>query len=344
MKRLVFATLALTFAVIVSCGRALDDDKGPLKALNLSTGDVKEFSSPGEVPAGWAPCSDPSCGSVPPSVPCANLGEAVCTLNPQCRLKKLWCQGSSGTVPGWPGGGSGGSEPTDPSCPAVTPPSPDFCPDGNIEPVVDQNGCTKGYSCVKPPEEECVYACLPKAPLLCEELTNEKDCAARTDCEWGPGVCPAIACAPGTPCPPCPSMCQAKAPPTCQELDEQSCKARSDCSWGATVCPACAEADGTPCECKSFCQPNDPTPSPPPTDPSDPTDPTPAPPPTTPEPVCKVTGCSGTVCSATDVATTCEWAEWYACYKQAVCEQQANGTCGWTETPGFTSCMQQKKP
>lgn len=57
---------------------------------------------------------------------------------------------------------------------------------------------------------------------------------------------------------------------------------------------------------------------------------------------CMVTGCSGTVCAEPDaepVVTTCEFKPHYACYRQAVCERQTNGTCGWTETVGFTTCL-----
>lgn len=56
---------------------------------------------------------------------------------------------------------------------------------------------------------------------------------------------------------------------------------------------------------------------------------------------CFVGGCSGQVCSeSADVMSTCEWREEYACYRVAVCERQNTGTCGWTETPELTSCLQ----
>jgi hypothetical protein len=62
------------------------------------------------------------------------------------------------------------------------------------------------------------------------------------------------------------------------------------------------------------------------------------------EPVakCFVGGCSSQVCSdSPDVVTDCMYREEYACYQTAVCERQANGSCGWTETPALTSCLQQ---
>jgi len=57
---------------------------------------------------------------------------------------------------------------------------------------------------------------------------------------------------------------------------------------------------------------------------------------------CKVTGCSGQICSDEDAITTCEWQEQYACYKTAKCERQADGECGWTKTDQLTKCLQGK--
>jgi hypothetical protein len=56
---------------------------------------------------------------------------------------------------------------------------------------------------------------------------------------------------------------------------------------------------------------------------------------------CVKGGCSGTVCSETagDMMTTCEFKPEYACYRTATCERQANGACGWTETPELASCL-----
>lgn len=54
---------------------------------------------------------------------------------------------------------------------------------------------------------------------------------------------------------------------------------------------------------------------------------------------CKVTGCSSQICSDTDVVTTCEYTEKYACYKKAKCERQKDGKCGWTMTPELKSCL-----
>ena len=60
-----------------------------------------------------------------------------------------------------------------------------------------------------------------------------------------------------------------------------------------------------------------------------------------PPPDCRPTGCSGQVCADTDVVTTCEWREEYACYQRfGVCERGADGACGWRETRQLNACIE----
>jgi eight-cysteine-cluster-containing protein len=54
---------------------------------------------------------------------------------------------------------------------------------------------------------------------------------------------------------------------------------------------------------------------------------------------CFKTGCSGQVCADEEVVTTCEYRPEYACYKTAKCERQANGKCGFTDTPELRRCL-----
>ena|SRR3989344_1981033 len=54
---------------------------------------------------------------------------------------------------------------------------------------------------------------------------------------------------------------------------------------------------------------------------------------------CKVTGCSGQLCSDEDILTTCEYSAEYACYKTAECKRQEDGKCGWTPTEELVSCL-----
>lgn len=59
---------------------------------------------------------------------------------------------------------------------------------------------------------------------------------------------------------------------------------------------------------------------------------------------CKRTGCSGQICSDRDMVSTCEFREEYRCYATARCERQADGACGWTETPELQSCLLNPPP
>lgn len=51
-------------------------------------------------------------------------------------------------------------------------------------------------------------------------------------------------------------------------------------------------------------------------------------------------GCSGQICSdQPGVISTCEFRPEYACFKTATCEKQADGHCGWTQTPELQACL-----
>jgi hypothetical protein len=55
---------------------------------------------------------------------------------------------------------------------------------------------------------------------------------------------------------------------------------------------------------------------------------------------CYVGGCSAQLCTdRPDAVSTCEYNAKYACYKQATCERQSSGWCGWTETPQLAACL-----
>lgn len=55
--------------------------------------------------------------------------------------------------------------------------------------------------------------------------------------------------------------------------------------------------------------------------------------------MCAPTGCSGQVCSDTDVITTCEWRPEYACFRSASCSTQDNGDCGWVMDDELRRCL-----
>lgn len=55
---------------------------------------------------------------------------------------------------------------------------------------------------------------------------------------------------------------------------------------------------------------------------------------------CFVGGCSSQICSDQEgLISTCEFRPEYACYQQATCERQADGACGWTQTPALAACL-----
>jgi hypothetical protein len=58
---------------------------------------------------------------------------------------------------------------------------------------------------------------------------------------------------------------------------------------------------------------------------------------------CAVGGCSGQICGAagdTDqLISTCEYRAEYGCYRNARCEMQQNGSCGWTPTNSLNACI-----
>jgi hypothetical protein len=197
-------------------------------ARNLSSGEILAFAK-GEVPPDWVVCSSEDC-PVPPSVPCQKLGAKTCTLSTECRLKELWCSGET--------------------C-ACAP-----CEAGKTCPPC---GCPSTKPSV------CEYTCIPKLPLLCEELSDEKTCLTRSDCEWDqvPCACPAVCEDDGNgnckPCPPCAKTCRAKTPPICQNLGEKECSSRADCQWDVLACAAVCIDDGKggclPCPAKGVCNP-----------------------------------------------------------------------------------------
>lgn len=54
---------------------------------------------------------------------------------------------------------------------------------------------------------------------------------------------------------------------------------------------------------------------------------------------CIVGGCNGEICSDTDMASPCIYKPEFECYKNAQCEIQEDGECGWTLTSELTACL-----
>lgn len=61
---------------------------------------------------------------------------------------------------------------------------------------------------------------------------------------------------------------------------------------------------------------------------------------------CIKSGCSGQLCLSkednSNIASTCEWQDSYACYKNAECKLQSNNKCGFTQTSELNNCLHQK--
>ena len=55
---------------------------------------------------------------------------------------------------------------------------------------------------------------------------------------------------------------------------------------------------------------------------------------------CFTTGCSGQLCAAQDIMTTCEWREEYACYGSPYTSCGCvDGLCGWAQTADLERCL-----
>jgi eight-cysteine-cluster-containing protein len=58
---------------------------------------------------------------------------------------------------------------------------------------------------------------------------------------------------------------------------------------------------------------------------------------------CVTGGCSGELCvekSQQGKPSICIYKEEYSCLKHSICEQQPNGSCGWTATVESQKCLQ----
>lgn len=193
--RLHIAAVVLLGALFaVACGgRAVDGPpEGPIPAINLSSGEIKTFANGGDVPAGWAACKDAKCTGVLPGIPCGNLGAAVCTQNPGCKVEEYNCMGVGCAGPDCP-------PPPPPTCDKRCVPNQPKCDDHT-----DKASCSADSKCLwgeapcMPPEcppdqpcppVTCPGSCMPKAPAACETL-DQSQCQARSsECIWDVRPC-----------------------------------------------------------------------------------------------------------------------------------------------------------
>lgn len=59
---------------------------------------------------------------------------------------------------------------------------------------------------------------------------------------------------------------------------------------------------------------------------------------------CIISGCAAEVCSEQDVVTPCLWREAFVCFRDARCERQPDGACGWTQTSELKACLASHDP
>lgn len=195
----------------------------------------------------------------------------------------------------------------------------------------DPSACMLGCAAIRLWDPQCgvdgvTYGNKPEAACYDVPIEHKGECALP------PPSCDTVECAPGhvcemqqvqcitTPCypqPVCVPVSQCKSIALCVAgyfWNEETCSCMSDCAFmrcaaGYTcennqVGAACVPAAGT----------------------------------------CRKTGCSSHVCADTDVITTCELRDIYACYQAATCERQSDGKCGFTVTPALTACLASPPP
>jgi hypothetical protein len=54
---------------------------------------------------------------------------------------------------------------------------------------------------------------------------------------------------------------------------------------------------------------------------------------------CVIGGCSDELCADQPLFSSCIWRAVNACYLDAQCGRQPDGTCGWTPTPELVACV-----
>jgi hypothetical protein len=270
-------------------------------------------------PCPLGPCTfDPATGEswCPPCYgQCVDDGGGVCSSDAECAADQFcaiqYCvTACPACVPGA-------------QCPPCETQCYGMCQDQQWPQECDSNSdCDAGESCqctsnpACPECDACFFQCLPDSDP--GECSSDADCGAGQQCDF---IC--APCAPpqeGMPPVECPcfGMCVDAPPPPATE-----CQMDSDCDDGFYCeqgpCPyfmPCSPDTGCP-GCGGTCQKQEPEPNP-----------------------CMRTGCSGQVCAAQPVATTCEWNDSYACYQLAECGLNAAGVCGWIGNDAFSACLQ----
>lgn len=240
----VMLTLLGTVVALSGC-MVSHDDGSAIRAINLRTGESRDFPDEGSVPPGWVVCADDGC---PTPVACTELDEPSCLARVDCEatygdVMPPECDvppGSGRPVPAYCGtlpfvgcsvGGGSGCGPF-PACLVA-------CPAGSHNPV-DADGCVHTCECV--PDELCADGeCGPVLGmpiLVCEDGSiggNTGLCVRNPDgaCGWEIRECP--------PPPPPPAEC---APDECGPALGMPIRMCDDGSWGGPTGRCLRSAEG----------------------------------------------------------------------------------------------------
>lgn len=221
------------------------------------------------------------------------------------------------------GGGGGGFVPPN----AFVPPCVNLCVPTDDPPPVDDGMCQSDADCkdpwtkcnaadvcLPPPDggmaNVCWGECVPKEAG--DACIQDADCPGDMLCQCGGFGAPNAFV-------PCFLEC---TPPDDPPPADTWCAEDADCPPG------------------QICDSNGPSPwaFPPPPDEGAPPPPLPSGSCTNP---CITTGCSGIICAAEPVNSTCNWEPSYACYAEDLCGAFGeNGACQWQENEAFETCME----
>ncbi len=259
-----------------------------------------------DCPEGWGITEDGNCEVCPKT--CCGPNEECIDVLPPCEVEEPRCCPTGEVCEGLPPCDPTACCPKDALCILPLPSCELECCPPNARCTADVPPCVVETLACCPEGAFCGPIGLPPCgpPLCCPEGAF---CGAR---EWptcSPRCCPEgdLACADTLF--PCESCCDPSRGPCIQgmpacERDEPKC-----CAPGETcpdALPACPRPD--------------------------------------PAPPCQRTGCSGQICANEPVPTTCEFRPEYACYADAACEAQDDGSCGWTETEELRRCLNELAP
>ncbi|MFH1531016.1 MAG: hypothetical protein ABIK09_09825 [Pseudomonadota bacterium] len=202
--------------------------------------------------------------------------------------------------------------------------------------------CPPGFACefmdgpgacdCDPDDEFCLmYECMAMGQCVPSEIEGECD----EDADCGPGascaieeVCSVSCFCDGDDCPEemdCflfGTCIDVPVPPQSECLYDEDCKDGQICDLTEGPYPCDCDPDDEVC-LMMYCMPVGIC-----VDLPDPTKP------------CQPTGCSGQLCAAIDIETTCQWLPHYVCFQDAICGPNGpNGACAWEHTDALSACL-----